>query len=173
MSENDVKKASFEQICTILSRNSFLETLYLNSLKLTKEDFGNLVDSLSYNTYFKRLDLNRNQITNSAKEIVELIEKNTNLTWISLKDNWVGGSWQQFSLALDSNTRLLTLELELGGGNEFFHSQVKEKLKENLERLERINKVKVWMMILQRRKDNRVSLIPRRLLIYLLTFLII
>ena len=123
-----------------------------------------------------------NMRNKGAKMVGEALKENKAITTLNIEDNSIsteGGI--AFLECVEKNEVLREIEFgpeEHEDSEDSFENfipeeileKIKVKLGKNREEAERKRKVKIGMMILQKRKGNIVSSVPRRLLVHLLQF---
>jgi uncharacterized protein related to proFAR isomerase len=82
----------------MLSNNSTLKQLYLNSNQIGSEGIINLTEELRKNSILTHLDIGNNKLrctlrSNQYAEFVKAVAENTSLEWLWLQSNEVGASF--------------------------------------------------------------------------------
>ena len=126
---------------------------------------------LNKNSTLRALSFSRN-CCHVTEELTDLIRANTPLRIIDIRHNELKeGDEMKILEAVTINNNLF----HLGYSGESMHKDivflVQEELRKNKKFVERNNQTKMAMLVLQRRKGNLVSNVPRRLLLFLLSFL--
>eukprot|EP01091_Cochliopodium_minus_P020971 TRINITY_DN9374_c0_g1_i1.p1 TRINITY_DN9374_c0_g1~~TRINITY_DN9374_c0_g1_i1.p1 ORF type:complete len:348 (-),score=81.47 TRINITY_DN9374_c0_g1_i1:1-1044(-) len=155
-----------------------------------------IMDSLKSNDKITYLDLSKNNLHNGVKELTEFINKNTSLRHLDLSYNSLTEQGiLEISQSLKQNRNLTSLDLsnnylqllganylidmlkynytiiQLGFNGNSIESREKELELSDLILLNNINSIKLCMLMCRKRRDNVISILPRRLLIHLLDYL--
>ena len=164
------------EIAEALRNNSTLSALKMRKNNISMQDMREIIECLYSNVTLTEVDISNNPVTEDVyKLICSLLSFNSTLKSLVAEFD-VRATPVQVGLiieALKKNASLTNLKIS------FDHCvkidckrEIIKELSDNKKKHERDNKVKVMMLILQRRGDgNIVNRVPRRLLIHLLSFL--
>ena len=170
------------EIAELIKVNTTLTKLNISCNEIRTKDAREIFDALSHNSSLTEIDISYTSIKSKAfSRLASMLERNTSLTTINAEDIFVENKEARLLLkAMKRNCSIkyMNLQFEFGedlfGGKEMgeIELQMKKEILINMEIWRRDKQVRPLMMILQKRRDgNLVSKLPRRLLIYLLSFL--
>ena len=165
--------STIEKVCNtkfgvaeVIRENTSLVIFGIGGNRLGEKEFEEIFEALHYNSSLECIEIDIDQVSVGA--IVSMIRTNTSLKTLNF-----GGSillqedMRNILQALTYNCSVT--ELFLGNA---YPQEIKEQLSLNKKIEERDNRAKINMLILQRRRDgNILSKVPKRLLIYLFSFL--
>jgi len=103
----DLREKGSKAVMSILSRNDYAQSLWLNSNSLGADGMKILTTVLRYNTSITTLDLSGNNIGDEgAKHVADLLRRNTTIVSICLHNNSIGDEGAlALGMALLNNTK--------------------------------------------------------------------
>ena len=178
--EDDESEEAYYGVAEVIKENICLTELHLNEFKMSNKEQEEILKALCHNRALKVFEY-ANSCVNKLRDFslfTSVIRASKTLkifVWES--DGKTEEELKETVEALKENSSLTKLEIKLYEANGDLRDtnlalQITKQLSLNRKIEERDTRTKLNMLILQKRRDgNIVSSVPRRLLVYLLSFL--
>ena len=168
-------KGGVRPVLEVIQQSSTLTKLDISENEMSKEDCKEIFKILKFNNSLSHLAFGSSSQNEQLLEpLIEFIECNRHMNSLLAFNIRVeeGNEAKQVLRAIKENCSLTSLHLQFGRRVEEVRMEIDQQLEKNKEIERKDEKVKELLLILQKRRDgNLVGKLPRRVLLYLLSFL--